>query len=149
MIGVDTTFLVQLEIVESENHTAAWNFLRKKILANKRILGLSAQVLSEFIHIVTDSRRFEKPLSMTEALEKAEYWWQAKEVQQIYPDYKTLQLFFEWMEIFSLGRKRILDTYLAATYYSQGITDIVSSDARDFKVFGCFTMMDPAAFPPG
>ena len=149
MIGVDTTFLVQLEIVESENHTAAWNFLRKKILANKRILGLSAQVLSEFIHIVTDSRRFKKPLSITEALEKGEYWWQAREVQQIYPDYKTSQLFFEWMKIFNLGRKRILDTYLAATYYSQGITDIVSSDARDFKVFGCFTTMDPTAFPPG
>lgn len=80
---------------------------------------------------------------MLQALEKAEHWWQAREVKQIHPDFETSQLFFEWMKKFNLGRKRILDTYLAATYYSQGITEIVGSDARDFKVFGCFTMVHP------
>ena len=35
----------------------------------------------------------------------------------------------------SLGRRRILDTLLAATYRCAGITAIISSNARDYHLF--------------
>jgi hypothetical protein len=37
-----------------------------------------------------------------------------------------------------LGRKRILDTQLAATYYHAGIRAILSTSARDYTIFDCF-----------
>jgi hypothetical protein len=40
-----------------------------------------------------------------------------------------------------LGRKRLLDTRLAATYRAAGIAKILSSNARDFTTFGCFTVI--------
>jgi predicted nucleic acid-binding protein len=42
-----------------------------------------------------------------------------------------------------LGRKRLLDTMLAATYFAAGGTSIVSTDARDFTVFDTFEVVEP------
>ncbi len=66
MIGIDTTFLVHLEIQESEAHAAAMD----------------------------------------------------------------------------LGRKRLLDTTLAATYYANGITTIATSNTRDYRGFGVFDLVE-------
>ena len=52
-------------------------------------------------------------------------------------------LLVEWMGVHNLGRKRILDTYLAATYSSAGIRRIASSNGRDFSVFGVFEVLEP------
>lgn len=42
------------------------------------------------------------------------------------------------MEEFRLGRKRILDTYLAATYHEKGIRRIATGNAADFALFKAF-----------
>jgi predicted nucleic acid-binding protein len=82
--GIDTTFLVQLELREVDGHEQALRFLEQG-LAEGHTLGIAPQVLEEFIHVSTDPRRFERPLSMTEALDKADLWWRASEVQQVLP----------------------------------------------------------------
>lgn len=134
MIGVDTTFLVQLEIRELDAHEAAASLLTRQLRSAGRF-ALTAQVIHEFLHIVTDGKRFREPLAMPTAIAKAQHWWNATEVTVVHPVAATMDLFFEWMGQYSLGRKRILDTYLAATYVSGGVTTIVTSNARDFGVF--------------
>jgi predicted nucleic acid-binding protein len=62
---------------------------------------------------------------------------------RIFPDESTLGLFFEWMDHFRLGRKRILDTFLAATYVSHGIRRILSTDAEGFRLFGALEVLHP------
>ena len=57
MMGLDTTFLVQLEIQEAEAHDAALEVLHGKILGRDREAALVPQMLSEFVHVVTDARR--------------------------------------------------------------------------------------------
>ena len=42
------------------------------------------------------------------------------------------------MEKFSLGRKRILDTTLAATYHERGIKALATANPADFAIFGVF-----------
>jgi len=51
--------------------------------------------------------------------------------------------FWSWMSAFNLGRKRLLDTMLAATYFSHGVHAILSSNARDYATFGCFHVVSP------
>jgi hypothetical protein len=41
---------------------------------------------------------------------------------------------------FNLGRKRLLDTLLAATYYSAGVVRLASTDWRDFETYGVFEL---------
>ncbi len=142
MTGLDTTFLVQVEIQEAEGHGAALELLRRQIVGRDREAGLAPQVLSEFIHVVTDGRRFERPLSMAQALARADFWWNATEVERMVPDEQVVRQFLAWMREHGLGRKRLLDTLLAATYYRGGVTRIVSSNARDYRVFGVFELIE-------
>jgi predicted nucleic acid-binding protein len=136
MIGADTTFLVQLEVTELPAHPAAHALLQREILAPGIQLALAPQVLAEFIHVVTDSRRFQRPLSMPEAITKARYWWNAKEVSQVFPSSLTVQLALDWLGRHQLGRKRILDTQLAAIFWNAGVRRIITSNASDFALLG-------------
>lgn len=143
--GIDTTFLLQLELRESAGHDRATQFLLSEVADKGEILGLAPQVLTEFIHIATDPARFQHPLSAATAVRKAEFWWNAKEVRPVYPTYGTVTLFCDWMERHGLGRKRVLNTFLAATYVSNDILSILSTNARDYRIFDALSVVDPAA----
>ena len=54
-----------------------------------------------------------------------------------------LEEFFDWVITHRLGRKRLLDAMLGATYSSHGVRSIVSTNTRDFAVFGCFEIIIP------
>jgi predicted nucleic acid-binding protein len=61
--GIDTTFLVQVELREVPGHKVARAWLREILSKHPQPLGLAPQVLTEFIHVVTDPRRIAAPLS--------------------------------------------------------------------------------------
>ena len=142
-VGVDTTFLIQLEILEANGHKRACAFLDQQILQRGESLALAPQVLAEFIHIVTDAHRFASPLAMASALQRSEFWWEASEVQPVFPNRHSVRLFLQWMSKHHLGRKRILDTMLAATYVAHGIHTIISSNTRDYSVYQEIEAIDP------
>ena len=47
------------------------------------------------------------------------------------------------------GRKRILDTLLAATYAVAGVRQIISTNARDYVIFEDLEVIDPTAVRKG
>ena len=140
--GIDTTFLIQLELREVPGHDASRLWLDQALNRHPLPLALAPQVLTEFVHVVTDPRRFATPLSIEEAIAKAQDWWEASEVKPIYPSLDSTRLTLLWLRQHRLGRKRLLDTQLAATYYAVGITRILTLNQTDFDVFGVF---QPAA----
>lgn len=147
--GLDTGFLVAAEVVEHAQHIAARDTLARLVAAGD-LIGIAPQVLAEFIHIVTDPRRFTQPLDMTAARRLAEQWWTAREVLRVFPDDAATRQFLAWLQQFSLGRKRLLDTLLAATYKEAGILSLLTTNAADFTVFGVFSCLAPGgtASPP-
>jgi predicted nucleic acid-binding protein len=142
MHGLDTGFLVASAVVEHAEHADARTTLTRLLTAGDRI-AIAPQVLAEFIHIVTDPRRFARPLDMTGARHLAEQWWTAREVVPVFPDDGATRQFLAWLQQFSLGRKRLLDTLLAATYRQAGIRSLLTTNAADFAVFGVFTCITP------
>ena len=142
-IGVDTTFLVQVSIREHPGHRAARTEMAHRLTAGDAFV-MAPQVATEFIHVVTDPRRFEQPLSMAEAQQQAQSWWDARETEQVAPTPESVAQFWRWLAEFNLGRKRVLDTMLAATYFSHAVHTILSSNARDYSTFGCFQVVVPA-----
>ncbi|TVQ18719.1 MAG: PIN domain-containing protein [Spirochaetaceae bacterium] len=132
MIGIDTSFLVAFEVKEHPSHESARRLAREH--ANEGF-ALAPQVVAEFAHVVTDARRFKKPLSMEDALGRAATWWDGSEVTQVRPDAAAVSLFLSWMRTYGLGRKRLLDTMLAATYKTNGVSLVLSSNWRDFALF--------------
>jgi predicted nucleic acid-binding protein len=142
--GLDTGFLVAAEVVEHADHVAARDKLAR-LLAAGDLLAIAPQVLAEFIHIVTDPRRFALPLDVTAARQLAEQWWTAREVMRVFPDDAATWQFLSWLRQFSLGRKRLLDTLLAATYTEAGIRSLLTTNPAEFTVFGMFTCVTPAS----
>lgn len=141
MIGLDTSFLVGLTIREHPAHAACLDLFETGIRGIQSSAAICAQVLGEFAHVVTDPRRFSEPLNMAEALEISSQWWQAAECRVVEPTPHSFPLFVDWMQRHRLGRKRVLDTLLAANYHSAGIKRIATTDWRDFKVFGVFDLI--------
>ncbi len=141
--GLDTGFLVAAEVLEHTEHVAARDTLAR-LLAAGDLIAIAPQVLAEFIHIVTDPRRFVQPLDITAARRLAEQWWTAREVMGVFPDDAATRQFLAWLQQFLLGRKRLLDTLLAATYRQAGIQSVLTTNPADFAIFGVFSCIIPA-----
>jgi predicted nucleic acid-binding protein len=140
--GLDTGFLVAAEVAEHMEHSPARQTVALLVAADDRI-AIAPQVLAEFIHVVTDPRRFSQPLDAEGARRIAEQWWTARDVQRVFPNNSAAQQFLAWLQPFSLGRKRLLDTLLAATYYEAGVRSILTTNPSDFAVFGVFNCITP------
>ncbi|MDA0840482.1 MAG: type II toxin-antitoxin system VapC family toxin [Planctomycetota bacterium] len=133
-VAIDTDFLVRLSIADHPGRDAAVELREHHVDAGDRF-ALAPQVVSEFIHVVTDPRRFTDPLSIPEALKVARQWCEAEEVFLLFTDTDSLSRFFDLMEQFGLGRKRVLDTSLAATCLAAGVTHLITGNAADYAIF--------------
>lgn len=132
MIGIDTSFMLAFEYAGHESH----DLVRRAAARHQHeLLAIAPQVISEFTHVATDPRRFEKPLELQDALDRAAAWWDAGETVLVYPGNAALALFQSWMLQYDLGRKRVLNTMLAATYREAGISVIAAIDDRGFSLF--------------
>jgi predicted nucleic acid-binding protein len=100
--------------------------------------ALAPQVLAEFVHIVTDPKRFSSPLTIELALGRAEAWWNSKEVDWALPDESTVAWFLAAMAKGRLGRKRLLDTLLAGTFRTAGVHSMLTLNSADFSIFDEF-----------
>lgn len=140
--GLDTGFLVAAEVAEHPNHLMARAKLAE-LIARGDTLAIAPQIVSEFLHIVTDAKRFASPLQMPVAISVAEQWWTARDVVPVFPNDLAVRQQLAWMRQHFLGRKRLLDTLLAATYWQAGISSILTTNPSDFTVLGCFQCVTP------
>lgn len=137
--GIDTSFLVAAEVNSHPEHLRARSKLQTLVQNGER-LALAPQVLAEFVHVVTDSRRFTSPLNMFAAIQRADAWWNSPEVVQCFPTNNSTRTFLAWLSTHQLGRKRVLDTMLAATYHAAAVQSLLTLNGDDFKVFGCLDL---------
>lgn len=141
MIGIDTSFLVGLAVREHPAHPSCRRLFESEILGRPGVMAIAPQVLAEFLHIVTDPRRFERPLTIEAALDLCEQLWNSQEARRVVVDADAGALFLTWLARFRLGRKRLLDTLLAATYHCAGVRRIATTDWRDFEIYETFEIM--------
>lgn len=137
--GIDTSFIVAAELASHPRHADARELLRSLSQGGDQF-AIAPPVLAEFVHIVTDPRRCTNPLAMDIAVDRAELLWNAAETVQVLASASAMTQFFAWMRQHRLGRKRLLDTQLAATFYAAGISSILTLNRSDFDLFGCFTI---------
>jgi predicted nucleic acid-binding protein len=136
--GIDTSFLVAVEVGSHAEHVHARAQFQKFLKAGD-MFALAPQVLAEFIHIVTDPRRFSAPLELEQAIERAEIWWNATEVVHIFSTAESTLLFLNWLNEHRLGRKRLLDTMFASTLLAGEVASLLTLNRDDFEIFGSFS----------
>jgi predicted nucleic acid-binding protein len=141
-LGVDTDTLVHWAMADAPHHQAVRRCFEREVRRGCR-LGLTLQVLWEFLHVTTDTRRFEHPLAMQDALRLSMELWTGREVERLLPDAQAHDRLCDLMHRFYLGRRRILDTALAVTLASAGVRRLATLNGRDFEIFPFLDLVDP------
>ncbi len=142
-LALDTDVLVNWTMAGTPHHAAARRLVETEIGRSGGMLGLLPQVLHEFLHVTTDPKRFARPLTMPDAIRRARALWDAREVVHILPDATVFHRTLELLSSLSLGRKRILDTVLAATLEAAGVKRLATFNGKDFEVFPFLEVVEP------
>lgn len=132
--AVDTNVLVYAHMPSFPQHEHARAFLHECLAHGGMVITPS--ILHEVVHIITDPRRFDPPVSMNEAVGLAQRYLQRTNVTCLSVDEEALRLAFELLEQHRLGCKRIADTLFAATLLRNGVRRLATYDADDFRVSG-------------
>lgn len=141
--GVDTNVLIYAHMPELPHHAAVRTFLLDQLARDDVSLVITPTVLNEFVHVVTDGRRFDPPVTMTDALAVARLYLDHDNVECISLDAEATIQAFAFIEQFRLGRKRIADTLFAACLLGQGIRELITCNPADFRIFNDLTLIDP------
>jgi predicted nucleic acid-binding protein len=142
MIGLDCNILVQIAIADHSANVRTLAAVQAEIQQGKRLVFPSL-IVTEFLHVVTDERRFAPPLTMPEAVDWIEEFLTHPAVALLEPTQSSMNQTLHWMRQFNLGRKRILDTHLAAILYTNGVRRLLTSNPADFTVFDVFETIAP------
>lgn len=142
MTGLDCNILVQLALADHPANAATLAAVQAEAQSGRKLV-FPPLIVTEFLHVITDERRFSPPLTMAEALEWMENFLANPAVILLEPTQESLRQTFRWMRQFSLGRKRILDTNFAAVLHTAGARRLLTSNPGDFTVFGVFETVTP------
>jgi predicted nucleic acid-binding protein len=142
MTGLDCNILVQLALQDHPANGATVAAVQAEVQRGNRLV-FPPLVLDEFLHVITDERRFSPPLTMLEALDWVESFLANPAVGVLEPTPASVPLTLAWLRQFNLGRKRILDTHLAAALHTAGVRRLLTSNPKDFAVFGVLEIITP------
>ncbi len=142
MTGLDSNILIQLAVA-AHPHNGATTTLFQAEIRRGETFTLPSLVVTEFLHVITDGRRFDPPMSQTLALDWIEGFLTLPEINTIESNAASLRLTLQWLRQFQLGRKRILDTHLAAVLHTHGVQRLLTSNPGDFSIFRVFEIVTP------
>jgi predicted nucleic acid-binding protein len=106
-------------------------------------IAITQRTVEEFLHVTTDPRRFDRPLTMKAALAFVSSVLRTRDVTGVVPAKTVLTRTMDLLLTHGLGRKRIQDTSLAAMLESANVSRLATFDGKDFAVFDFITVIDP------
>ena len=142
MTGLDSNILVQLAVAAHPGNSVTTALFQAEIQRGGTF-AVPSLVVTEFLHVVTDGPRFDPPLSQTVALDWIEGFLTLPEVKTVDSNEASLRLTLRWMRDFKLGRKRVLDTHLAAILHTHGVTRLLTPNPSDFAIFQVLETVTP------
>lgn len=145
MLALDTDVLVHWSMRGAPFHEATRRLIGREVRENGGRIALAPQVCWEFLHVATDPRRFAVPFTMEAAQERVRLLWSAPEVVCLHPGPRLVTRTLDLLAAHRLGRKRILDTALAATLDLEGVRRLATLNGADFQVYGLFEIVSPRA----
>ena len=134
MIGLDSCFLIDLYWQDSPRNKKARDLYQKLANDDSVQLAIYFNCFNEFLHVMTDSKRFENPFTVKEAISVIDFWCDLERVTVLYPDDTVFKRTLAWMNMYNLGRNRINDTQMASCYISNNITSLITANPKDFEI---------------
>ncbi len=141
--GLDANVLVYAHMASLPEHGVVRGYLEGQLGRRDVTLVLTPSVLHEFVHVVTDPRRFDPPVAIGEALALARLYLGRANVECLATDAEAIGAAFDLVDRHQLGRKRLADTLLAATLLRYGVRQLVTCNQADFEAFSGLGLIDP------
>ncbi|MBI3926371.1 MAG: PIN domain-containing protein [Armatimonadetes bacterium] len=142
-VAVDTNILIYAQFPAFAEHAGAHAAVERLLADRSGRMVLTVAILHELVHVVTDSRRFEPPLSMAEAIRMVRAYLGRLNVRIVHSDEIDLANALALLEEHGLGRQRVADTLLAATLRRYSVNTLWTGNVRDFQVFPFLEAIDP------
>lgn len=140
MILVDTNLLLYAEDSLSEYHAAARQWWDEQ-LSGSQPVGLCWPVLSAFIRIGTNPRLHRRPLTLKEAIERVESWFQQPSARAIQTTAEHWRLFQQMLQSGKATGNLVSDAHLAALAMEHNC--ILYSTDSDFARFPGLKWQNP------
>lgn len=142
-LAVDTNVLIYAHLPVFAEHECVRSYLLERLATPDITLVITAMILHEFVHVVTDGRRFQPPLTMSEALAVSRLYLGRSNVECLPVGEDMLLKAFQLVERHRLGRKRLADTMFVAALLHHGVKHLITCNPSDFEVFTGISLVDP------
>lgn len=141
-LALDTNVLIPWLVRSAPRHDEARSFVDAELGRDGARIAIAPQVCWEFLYVVTDDRRFERPCSMEDARALVRAVWNARETERLPASVEVVPRVLDLLREHRLGRRRILDTALAASLEAGGVRRLATYNVRDYR---CFDFLDPVS----
>ncbi|MGE0491461.1 MAG: type II toxin-antitoxin system VapC family toxin [Vulcanimicrobiota bacterium] len=142
-VAVDTNLLIYAQFPAFSEHEMSLAALQALLSDRTRRMVVTVSILHEMVHVVTDSRRFDPPLSMAQAIGEARLYLGRSNVRVLHSDEIDLVNALALLEEHKLGRHRVADSLLAATLRRYQVRTLWTRNIRDFRLFPFLDVSDP------
>jgi predicted nucleic acid-binding protein len=141
--GLDTNVLIYTHMPALADHESVSGVVAGLAGRDDAMLVVSPLVLHEFVHVITDNRRFDPPVTMPEVIALSQQYLNRSNVECVDVTAVAWELALDFLVRHRLGRKRVADALLAATYLASGVNHLLTCNPADFTAFDRLVVIDP------
>jgi predicted nucleic acid-binding protein len=141
VILLDTNILVHAAGAQSLRHAKSKE-LRDQAVTGEFEACIAAQVLTEFYAVVTDPRRFQPPLTPSQAQRELRAYLSSS-LKLIVPKETTVTRMLNLLGSRSVRSGKIFDVFLVATMLENGVRRIYTENIDDFKAIDGIEAVNP------
>jgi len=104
---------------------------------------IAYQNLYEFIAVVTDPKRVNRPLTLKRAVAVVKKYREATNIKKVYPLETNLDNFLKLISDYKVSKQDIFDLVLIATMRDNEINGIYTTEDKTFKKFNFLQVINP------
>ncbi len=136
-LAVDGEVLARFFLTEAPRHRATRSLVSRALQGEGWTMGLSSQVLRDFVLEVTDEAAYERPMTKWQAASAASRLWDAREIIRIQPEPWVLHDALDLITRCRIGADRLPQAAYAAALRAADIRFLLTLD----PVFGSFSFL--------
>ena len=142
VLFLDTNVLVYAVDERSPFNPKATRFIERINAGDFRVC-LSPQVMGELYSTITNPRKSTKPCSPGEAVRIVRGFWEADNIQKVYPNEATLDLTLDLVQRYRIKAMNFFDAQIVATMLENGVRTIYTVNGEDFSKFEEIEAINP------
>jgi predicted nucleic acid-binding protein len=104
---------------------------------------LTAQVIYEFFAVITNPKRVESPMKLSEAVNVCLDFWECREIEKINPASNAVMDVLRLTKEMKVTKGKIFDCAMAVTAKDDKVECIYTENVDDFKKYNFLNVVNP------